>query len=55
MFSEMIALITTLLKRLKELDFREVCLAVMPDNERAIRFYRAHGLVEAALFLVKHL
>ena len=48
------ALITALMERLKGLDCREVCLAVMPDNERAIRFYRSQGLVEEALFLEKH-
>jgi ribosomal protein S18 acetylase RimI-like enzyme len=47
-------LINALMERLKELDCREVCLAVMPDNEPAIRFYRSHGLVEQALFLEKH-
>lgn len=36
------------------LDCKEVCLAVMPDNERAIRFYKHHGLKEEALFLEKH-
>ena len=48
------ALITALEERLMELDCREVCLAVMPDNETAIRFYRSYGLVEEALFLEKH-
>jgi ribosomal protein S18 acetylase RimI-like enzyme len=48
------ALMTALMERLKELDCREVCLAVMPDNESAIRFYHSHGLVEEALFLERH-
>jgi ribosomal protein S18 acetylase RimI-like enzyme len=48
------ALITALIERLKNLDCKEVCLAVMPDNETAIRFYRSHELVEEALFLEKH-
>ena len=48
------ALITALMERLKDLNCKEVCLAVMPDNKRAIRFYRFHGLVEEALFLERH-
>jgi ribosomal protein S18 acetylase RimI-like enzyme len=48
------ALVTALMERLGKLGCKEVCLAVMPDNERAIRFYRSHGLVEEALFLEKH-
>jgi ribosomal protein S18 acetylase RimI-like enzyme len=48
------ALIIALMEKLQELDCREVCLAVMPDNEPAIRFYRSHGLIEEALFLEKH-
>lgn len=49
------ALINALFERLAALDCKEVCLAVMPDNEDAIRFYKAHGLMEEALFLEKHL
>jgi ribosomal protein S18 acetylase RimI-like enzyme len=30
---------------------KELCLAVMPENEGAIRFYKRHGLLEEALFL----
>jgi len=48
------ALMASFIEELKELDCREVCLAVMPDNEPAIRFYRSHGLVEEALFLERH-
>jgi len=48
------ALMSALLERLPGLDPREVCLAVMPDNDRAIRFYRKHGFVEEALFLERH-
>ena len=48
------ALMTSLMEELKELNCREVCLAVMPDNEPAIRFYRWRGLAEEALFLERH-
>jgi ribosomal protein S18 acetylase RimI-like enzyme len=48
------ALMSALLERLPDLDCRELCLAVMPDNERAIRFYRKHGFAEEALFLERH-
>lgn len=48
------ALMKALLERLRQLDCKEVCLAVMPDNEDAIRFYKRHGLVEEALFLERH-
>jgi ribosomal protein S18 acetylase RimI-like enzyme len=49
------ALMKALLDRLRGLDCKEVCLAVMPDNEGAIRFYKRHGLVEEALFLERHI
>ena len=48
------ALMHALFERLPMLDCREVCLAVMPDNQDAIRFYKRHGLVEEALFLERH-
>jgi ribosomal protein S18 acetylase RimI-like enzyme len=32
----------------------EVSVTTMPENEGAIRFYRAHGLVDEALYLEKH-
>ncbi len=48
------ALMDALLKRAEGLACRELCLAVMPDNEPAIRFYKRHGLVEEALFLERH-
>lgn len=48
------ALLDTLMDRLRGLDCKEVCVAVMPDNEGAIRFYKRHGLVEEALFLERH-
>lgn len=40
------ALMEALLKRAAQLSCKELCLAVMPGNEQAIRFYRRHGLVE---------
>jgi len=33
----------------------EVSVSTMPDNERAQAFYRAHGFVDEALFLERHL
>ena len=48
------ALMTSLLKRVDELGCKELCLAVMPENEGAIRFYKRHGLQEEALFLERH-
>lgn len=47
-------LVDELMKRAQRLNCKEVCLAVMPDNDEAIRFYKRHGLVEEALFLEKH-
>jgi ribosomal protein S18 acetylase RimI-like enzyme len=48
------ALLTELLSRLGSSGCAEVSVAAMPDNIRAIRFYRAHGLVEEAVFLETH-
>jgi len=48
------ALMSALLERLPDLDCRELCLAVMPDNDREIRFDKKHGLVDEALFLERH-
>lgn len=48
------ALMDALLESLSSLDCKEVCLAVMPDNVDAIRFYKKYGLVEEALFLERH-
>ena len=33
----------------------EFSLSVMPDNLRAIEFYRSHGLTDEAIYLEKHL
>ena len=48
------SLMNVLLERLPGLDCKELCLAVMPENEGAVRFYKRHGLVEEALFLERH-
>ncbi len=48
------ALMDALLARVEGLGCKELCLAVMPDNEAAIRLYKKHGLVEEALFLERH-
>ena len=48
------ALLQALLQRIQTQDCKELCLAVMPENESAIRFYKRHGLVEEALFLERH-
>jgi ribosomal protein S18 acetylase RimI-like enzyme len=47
-------LLDALLEKLPGLRCKELCLAVMPDNEAAIRLYKRHGLVEEALFLERH-
>jgi ribosomal-protein-alanine N-acetyltransferase len=47
-------LLAALLERLEGLGVKELSLAVMPDNEAAIRLYKSHGLVEEALFLERH-
>jgi len=46
------ALLQALFSRMQEC--AEVGLGVMPENERAIRFYRKHGFVDEALLLEKH-
>lgn len=33
----------------------EISVSVLPDNPRAIQFYRAHGLADEAVYLEKHL
>lgn len=48
------ALMTELLARLATIDCAEISVATMPDNTRAIKFYRAHGLAEECLFLERH-
>src|SRR5512145_2956993 len=48
------ALMAELLHRLQTAGFTEVSVAVMPNNEKAQRFYRSHGLVEEEVFLERH-
>ncbi len=48
------ALVAELFSRLTALACAEVSAAVMPTNQRAIKFYRTHSLTEEALFLEKH-
>ena len=48
------ALVTELFSRLVSLSCAEVSVAVMSTNQRAIKFYRIHGLTEEALYLEKH-
>jgi ribosomal protein S18 acetylase RimI-like enzyme len=47
------ALVTELFSRLSLLACAEVSVAVMSTNQRAIKFYRTHGLTEEALYLEK--
>ncbi len=49
------ALLQAFLARMVEIGCVEVAVAVMPDNEGAQRLYRAHGLVEEAILLERHL
>jgi ribosomal protein S18 acetylase RimI-like enzyme len=49
------ALMSELLRRLSLQGCAEVSVTTMPDNDRAIHFYRSHGLVDEAVFLEKHL
>lgn len=48
-------LIAELFARLDREECAEVSVAVMPDNLRAIHFYRSHGMLEEAVFLQMHL
>jgi ribosomal protein S18 acetylase RimI-like enzyme len=48
------ALVQTLLAKLEKDGCAEVSVTVMPDNAGALRFYRAHGLVDEAVYLEKH-
>ncbi len=49
------ALLEHLLALLKAAGCTEVSVTTLPENEGAQRFYRAHGLVDEAVFLEKHL
>lgn len=49
------ALLSELFRDLARRGVVEVSVTTMPDNQRARRFYQAHGLVDEAVFLEKHL
>jgi ribosomal protein S18 acetylase RimI-like enzyme len=49
------ALLGELFRDLARLGVVEVSVTTMPHNQRAKRFYQAHGLVDEAVFLEKHL
>jgi ribosomal protein S18 acetylase RimI-like enzyme len=48
------ALLTELINRMHAIGCAEISVTVVPDNVSAQRFYRAHGLVDVAVFLEKH-
>lgn len=48
------ALLDTLLARLEVRGCVEVSVTTMSDNIGAVHFYRAHGLVDEAIYLEKH-
>lgn len=47
-------LLHQLLSRLDARGCAEVSVTTMPGNQRTIRFYKAHGLTDEAVFLEKH-
>ncbi len=47
-------LLTRALEEIAAAGAKEVSVSTGPDNEGAIRFYRAHGLVDESLLLEKH-
>jgi ribosomal protein S18 acetylase RimI-like enzyme len=49
------AMLEELLSRLESAGCEEVSVTTLVNNEGAIRFYRAHGLVDEAIYLEKHL
>jgi ribosomal protein S18 acetylase RimI-like enzyme len=48
-------LVEELMRRCIDMGCAEISVSTMPDNERAIRFYRKMGFTDEALFLEKHL
>ena len=48
------ALLGQLLEEQEQAGCAEVAVSCMPDNERAIRLYGRHGLVDEALLLERH-
>ena len=49
------ALLSELLSELARLGVVEVSVSTMPGNQGARRFYQAHGLVDEAILLERHL
>ena len=49
------ALLEALLSRVAALGCAEVSVTTLPDNTRAIGFYKTHGLTDQAILLEKHL
>jgi ribosomal protein S18 acetylase RimI-like enzyme len=49
------ALMVEILRRAETQKWAEVSVSVMPDNQRALWFYRLLGLTDEAVFLEKHL
>jgi ribosomal protein S18 acetylase RimI-like enzyme len=47
-------LLEALLARLEKSGCVEVSVTTLPDNQGAIRFYRAHGLLDEAIYMEKH-
>jgi ribosomal protein S18 acetylase RimI-like enzyme len=47
-------LLEALFQQLTGLNCVEVSVTTMPDNQKAIAFYKSHGMVDEALFLEKH-
>jgi GNAT superfamily N-acetyltransferase len=47
-------LLEAALARFETLGCAEVAVTTLPENDGAIRFYRAHGLVDEAVYLEKH-
>jgi ribosomal protein S18 acetylase RimI-like enzyme len=48
------ALLKELMSQLEAMGCAEVSVTTMPDNAGAQRFYKAHGLVDEAVYLEKH-
>jgi ribosomal protein S18 acetylase RimI-like enzyme len=47
-------LLEALFQQLASQNCAEVSVTTMPDNQKAIDFYKAHGMVDEAVFLEKH-
>lgn len=47
-------LIEALFQRLASSNCVEVSVTTMPDNQKAVAFYKSHGMVDEAIFLEMH-